>query len=83
MFHDGITDDGVCVLITGFGGEEVVWVFELGIAVVNVCGNEKAVAVNFGCVGGVEGMEVVRKEFWMTLFGFGLFGGMKVLTSWG
>ena len=64
MFHDGITDGSVRVVINGFGGEEVVGVFGFGVAVVNVSSNEEAVAINF-CVLLVWGMEVIGKEFWV------------------
>ena len=64
VFHDGITDGSVRVVINSFGGEEVVGVFEFGVAVVNVSGNEEAVAIYLLCVVGVEGMEVIGKEFW-------------------
>ena len=38
--------------------------FEFGIAVVDVIYNEEEVAIYFWSFVGVEGMEVIGKEFW-------------------
>ena len=82
VFHDGIAECCVRVVINGFGGEEIVGVLKFGVAVVNVGGNEEAIAINFGSVVGVEGMEVVCEEFWDDPVWFGRFGGIRALTSW-
>ena len=75
VLHDGITDGCVCVVINSFGGEVVVGVFEFGVAVVNVSGNEEAVAVYLLLVIYMEGMEIIGKEFWD--------GPVQVWLVWG
>ena len=63
VLHDGVTENGVHMLIHGFGREEVIGVFEFGISIVDMGGDEKAVTINFCSVVGMEGMKVVCELF--------------------
>ena len=64
MLHDCITERGVRMLIDCFSREEVVGMLEFLVSIVNMSCNKEFVAIDFRGVGGVKGLEVVRKEFW-------------------
>ena len=64
MLHDGVAESGGGMLIDGFGGQKIIGVSEFCIPMMNMGSNEEPIAIDFGGVGGVDGMEVVGKEFW-------------------